>query len=289
MATNILNLPLKLFNAFERFWENPKAYKFIAITLAGIFLLALVVIELNRQNLLPLQWQNVVPKNHFRAVELAFYLLLIVEIFSLILLIGSSVSRAVGKELEILALIMLRNAFKTLGNMHEPIDLAADKIALFSIAANCVAALLIFICKNIYENIRNSSASPMGCEKEPPAYIAAKKYVALALLILFTLDGASHIAGLVSGDESLTSQASFFARFYTLLIFGDIFLLLAAEGAVHNSILLFRNTGYTAGALFMRLALGAPFFWDAGLGVFAALYMVAISYTVRKLCTTCAV
>ena len=106
---------------------------------------------------------------------------------------------------------------------------------------------------------------------------------ACVLLVLFLWDGSLHISALFTGSEGLSEQADFFARFYTLLIFADIFLLLASEGVTHNAIMLFRNSGYAAGALFMRMALGAPHFWDAGLGVFAALYIIAVSYAVKHL------
>ncbi len=184
---------------------------------------------------------------------------------------------------KILALIMLRNAFKTLGEMQEPIDPSLDIVLLSSIVASCIAAVIIFICSSAYVHIQQYSYPVPGDGQKNPIYDGAKKFTALALLSLFLFDGFSHLGALVMGSESLAAQASFFARFYTLLIFADLFLLLASEGCGHNPILLFRNSGYTAGALFMRMALGAPHFWDAALGVFAALYILAISYAVKRL------
>ena len=277
---NIAKLPLHAFNIFEEFWNRKATQRVIAITLALIFLVGLLLIEANRRGMLPAKLDMIVPLNHFQAVALAFYLLLIVEIISLILIMGSSMSRSVVKELEILALIMLRNAFKTLGEMQEPIDPSVDVLALTSIGTSCVAAVIIFVCTSVYERIQCEACI---AENESAIYNGAKKYTALVLLCLFVGDGFVHIGELASGSENLAEQANFFARFYTLLIFADLFLLLASESATHNAILLFRNSGYTAGALFMRMALGAPHFWDAGLGVFAALYILAVSYAVRKL------
>ncbi len=280
---NIVKWPLYIFNAFEEIWNKKSVQRLISASLALIFLAGLLIIEVNRRGLLPPELANVIPVNHFQAVTLAFYLLLIVEIISLILIIGSSMSRSVIKELEILALIMLRNAFKTLGEMQEPIDLGIDILALASIGTNCIAAVVIFVCTTVYERLQNSACiSPAG-EQEPPVYAGAKKYTALILLFLFVGDGFSHLTAIALNGESLSVQTTFFARFYTLLIFADLFLLLASESATHNPIMLFRNSGYTAGALFMRMALGAPHFWDAGLGMFAALYILAVSYAIKRL------
>ncbi len=275
-------LPLYIFNSFDVFWNRKKTQKVVSALLAMVFLVGLLVIELNRRGLLPEDLARNVPLNHFQAVSLAFYLLLVVEIISLILVMGSSMSRSVVKELEILALIMLRNAFKTLGEMQEPIDPSQDVFALASIGTNCLAAVIIFICTSVYERTQ-CEACATSKDKESPIYIGAKKYTALVLLLLFLGDGSLHISALFTGSEDLAEQASFFARFYTLLIFADLFLLLASEGVTHNAIMLFRNSGYAAGALFMRMALGAPHFWDAGLGVFAALYIIAVSYAVKHL------
>ena len=280
---NVLKWPLHLFNAFEKFWNKRMTQKVICLLLAIVFLLSLAIIELNRRGFLPEGLNTLVPLNHFQAVTLTFYLLLVVEIIALILLMGASVTLSVGKELEILALIMLRNAFKTLGQMQEPIDPSLDIIALTGIMANCIAAILIFICSRHYVRLQEYECPVPEAEQRAPIYNAAKKCTALVLLSLFLFDGFSHIGALMTGNESLAAQANFFARFYTLLIFADIFLLLASESAAHSPILLFRNSGYTAGALFMRMALGAPHFWDAGLGVFAAIYILAVSYAVKRL------
>ena len=280
---NIIKTPLHLFNSFEVFWNKKNTQRVISLLLAIVFLGGLLIIELNIRGLLPSKLSQIIPLNHFQAVALAFYLLLVTEIISLILLMGESVTSSVGKELEILALIMLRNAFKTLGEMQEPIDPSLDIVLLSSIVASCIAAVIIFICSSAYVHIQQYSYPVPGDGQKNPIYDGAKKFTALALLSLFLFDGFSHLGALVMGSESLAAQASFFARFYTLLIFADLFLLLASEGCGHNPILLFRNSGYTAGALFMRMALGAPHFWDAALGVFAALYILAISYAVKRL------
>ena len=282
LMLNVAKFPLYIFSSFDVFWNKKSTQKAVSALLAIVFLVGLLVIELNRRGLLPEELARNVPLNHFQAVALAFYLLLVVEIVSLILVMGSSMSRSVVKELEILALIMLRNAFKTLGEMQEPIDPSQDVFALASIGTNCLAAVVIFICTSVYERTQCEACS-FGKDRESPIYIGAKKYTALVLLILFLWDGSLHISALFTGSEGLAEQADFFARFYTLLIFADLFLLLASEGVTHNAILLFRNSGYTAGALFMRMALGAPHFWDAGLGVFAALYIIAVSYAVKQL------
>ena len=287
MTVTIAKLPLFVFNTFEAFWNKKRTQAVISGILATVFLGGLLAIDLNRRGMLPEPLNTLIPLNHFQAVTLAFYLLLIVEIIGLILVMASSMSRSVSKELEILALIMLRNAFKALGEMQEPIDPSLDILAISGIAANCVAAIIIFLCNGIYERVQQASCPMPGGETESPIYIGAKKYTALVLLTLFFLDGFSHIGALITGKESLAAQASFFARFYTMLIFADLFMLLASEGATHKAVLLFRNSGYTAGALFMRMALGAPHFWDAGLGIFAAVYIVGVSYAVKRLRIDC--
>ena len=53
--------------------------------------------------------------------HLAFSLILVMELMSLIFVIPASLSISIGKQFEILTLILLRNAFKELTTLEEPV------------------------------------------------------------------------------------------------------------------------------------------------------------------------
>lgn len=110
-----------MFDPLHHFWEHERMHRRFALGLIVVFLGALVSIELNRQGLLPASLAAHTPTNHFHAVNLAFTLVLILEVVSLIFTLPCSFSKSVGKQFEILSLILLRDAFKELSYFAEPI------------------------------------------------------------------------------------------------------------------------------------------------------------------------
>ena len=112
----------------HHFWERPSTQRRIALFL---LLINLVLggaiaglagsVELKRLGLYPL-WLPQPPESHFYAIHLAFTLILAMEVMSLIFVIPSSLSQSMGKQFEILTLILLRNAFKELAALPEPIS-----------------------------------------------------------------------------------------------------------------------------------------------------------------------
>ena len=110
-----------VFDPLNQFYEQEKVHRKISILLVLFFISSLLVIELNRQHLLPTALSNIVPGNHFYAIGGAFTVILILEVISLIFVLPCSFSRSVGKQFEILSLILMRNAFKELSHFQEPV------------------------------------------------------------------------------------------------------------------------------------------------------------------------
>lgn len=276
---NILAPVTNLFDSLHRFWENPKTERNVAQLLIVIFLLGLLGIELNRQGLLPERIAAITPLNHFHAVNLAFSMLLVLEVLSLIFVLSTSVSRSLGKQLEIMTLILLRNSFKELSQMHEPISVTLDFEALLHVAASSLAALAIFVVLGIYYRVQRFQ----GYLKDPVErmrYVMIKKIIALALLAVFIGIGAYDTADfLLYGIRH-----DFFVTVYTVLIFADILLVLVTQRFMPSFHAVFRNSGYVIATLFMRIALGASSYYAAGIGVAAALFALAVAYATSVFC-----
>lgn len=260
------------FDQLHHFWEHPKTERRVAILLIVVFLLGILSIECNRQGFLPEPFASITPTNHFQAVNLAFSMLLVLEVMSLIMIISYSVARSLGKQFEILALILLRNAFKELSNMHEPITLQLDLEPVLHIVTSGTAALIIFVCLGFYYKVQRPHGyitSPM----ERMNYIATKKIISLALFCIFLGVGIHDLALRVFRGES----SAFFETIYTIMIFADILLVLVTQRFMPSFHAVFRNSGYVIATLFMRIALGAPAFYDAAVGIFAAFYALALT------------
>lgn len=262
-----------IFDPLHHFWEHERMHRRLALGLIVVFLAALVGIELNRQGLLPEALAAHTPTNHFHAVNLAFTLVLILEVISLIFTLPCSFSKSVGKQFEILSLILLRDAFKELSYFSEPITVGANLTPVFHILGYGFGALVVFALLGVYYRIQPDKKQGMGLPHDLFRFVAAKKGIALLLLFTFAVLGLGNLYNMSAG----LPRIDFFPVFYTLLIFTDILVVLISQCFRPSFHAVFRNSGYALCTLFIRLALAAPPMYDVALGIVAALFAIALT------------
>ncbi|MFW6192878.1 MAG: hypothetical protein ACOC83_05285 [Gemmatimonadota bacterium] len=261
-----------LFDALHAGWKDLQARRTLGSALVVTFVGALAVIELNRQGLVPPPLDGILPTNHFSAVALAFTLLLIIEVLSLVWTLADSVANSVGKQFELLALILLRKAFLEFGNFGEPIVWSEVSDSLLHLLADATGALLIFVVVGFYYRVQRHHAITSG-SREERSFVASKKVVGLALLAAFVLMGVLHVGRELAGRETFP----FFEAFYLVLIFADILIVLLSLRYSYSFRVVFRNSGFAISTVVIRLALTAPPYVNALLGVGAALFALGIS------------
>lgn len=261
-----------LYDALHHWWETSRTQRGVALAIFIIYLLSMVAIEMNRNGLFPPVLAAVTPTNHFHAISLAFTLILGLELMGLILSLSCSLSRSMGKQLEILALIMLRDAFKELASLPEPVHLVSPE-PILRIALAGGAALGIFICIGIYHRLSRSH-NYITRPEERMNYVMSKKIMALVLFCIFVAFGLRDAwRFLVTG-----AGQPFFETIYTVLIFSDIALVLIAQRFMPSFHAVFRNSGFVIATLIMRLSLSSPWPWGALAGVGAACYALALTW-----------
>ncbi len=261
-----------VYDALHRLWEEPRTERVIGGSLVAVFVLALLAIELARRHWLPAGFLDWVPTSHFAAIGLAFTLLLVFETLSLVFALARSVANSVGKQFELLSLILLRKAFVAFAGFGEPVRWEHVTAAMPVMLTDIGGALLVFVATGVFYRVQHHRPITEG-ERERASFVAAKKAVALALLIAFALLGMAWL-GKPGGSSSLLE---FFETFYTILIFSDVLLVLVALCYSSSYSVVFRNSGFAAATLIARLALTAPRFVNAALGLGAAALGLAIS------------
>lgn len=262
-----------IYDTLQHVWEKPRTERVLGLILLWIYLLTLLGVELGRIGIYP-DWFPALPQTHYYAIELAFTLILGIEVLSLIFVLPTSLSSSMGKQFEILTLILLRNAFKELSLLPEPIVIDMDNIyQLGEIAISGTAALVVFICLGFYR--RGHRAWPQMLNADGlRRYILSKKLVSFFLLCVFVFIGFR--------DLWLTffmgMETHFFETIYTILIFADIAMVLIAQRYMPCYYAVFRNSGFVVGTLLMRLSLSAPHWLCSATAVFAAIFVLALNY-----------
>jgi hypothetical protein len=274
MINRIHDTATHIFDPLHAWWESDVNRKIITVLLVSVFLVSLIVIEANRQGLLPPSLSVVVPLNHFHAISAAFTVVLLLEVVGLIFVLPCSVSKSVGKQFEILALILLRNSFKELVHLPEPIQLGTDIMPVMRIFSDGLGALAIFMILGLYYRQQRQRTDLMDGESRY-RFVASKKIVSLVLLVVIVCLGFYGAWEHLFGAKSF----AFFATFYTVLIFSDIFLVLVSHQFLPSFHAILRNSGYAVSTLLLRLSLTAPPYYDAAIGVSAAVFALALTWS----------
>jgi len=272
MVNTLLERVSRLFDGLDRRWDSKTTQHRIGTILVAAFLVALLAIEFNRQGWLPEGLRLLVPLNHFHAVNLAFTLLLLFEVIALVFNLAESVSYSLGKQFEILSLILIRQAIKELTAFQEPVDWTQVKPVLLEMGSLASGALVIFVVLGLY--YRSQKRRPITMDTHDKAsFIAIKKLISLSLFGLFILIGAVDVVHYFSGQAIYP----FFEIFFTVLIFSDILMVLISLRYSSTYGFVFRNSGYAVATVFIRLALSSPSHVSVLLGVGAAVFALGVT------------
>jgi len=265
-----------IFDSVHHAVEHPATQRRLSIGIFWVFLAALAGVEAKRLGLLPPGLAAHTPDSPWEAINLAFTLVLTLELLSLVFAISCSLSRALAKQFQILGLILLRNAFKELTHLHEPINMILDWEPVLNIGILGAAAVAIFICLGLYHRLPQPTShleSDMRMR-----YVLAKKMLGLALLVVFACAGIEALRLFFSTGR----DTRFFESIYTVLIFADVALVLIAQRYMQSFHATFRNAGFVLATLLIRIAIGTPPPWDALIGVCAAIYALGLTWAITR-------
>lgn len=267
-----------IFDPLQTFYEHEKLYRKISVSLVFLFLCSLAGIELNRLGVLPASLAAIVPLNHFYAVHAAFTVILVLEVISLIFVLPCSFSRSLGKQFEILSLILIRNAFKELSYFAEPIGYQGNEDKVLHILASGFGALLIFALLGVYYKIQKRSEEETR-QIDLYGFVASKKAISLLLLVSFLGMGGYSIYQSLRGIE----HPDFLHGFYTQLILTDILIVLVSQCFHPSARMIFRNSGYALSTLMIRIALVAPVYYNVLLGSAAIVFAILLTLASQHL------
>jgi len=268
-----------LFDPLHHLWEHEQMHRKISLFLVLFFLVGLLSIELKRLGLISGPLAEFIPYSHFSAIQAAFTVVLILEVISLIFTLPCSFSRSVGKQFELLALILMRNAFKELSYFPEPISFTGNEQAILRILSDGFGALIIFALLGLYYLVQGKKQDDTLASTNLFSFVAAKKGIALLLLAAFAY------MGIKSGWLSITEQPhnDFLHDFYTLLILADVLVVLISQCFQPGFYAVFRNSGFALSTMIIRIALAAPPFYNVLLGIAAAVFAIMLTIVSSKL------
>jgi len=262
-----------VYDRIRLFWNRRETSRKTSLFLLAFFIITTSLIILNKTGCIPPPLSSLLPTDLFAAVRLAFSLVLAVEVLELIFVLSDSVSLAAGKQLEIMALLLLRETFTDISLLNSHIALEKDWFILIQIGLTALSGLVLFVIRILFDRWHY-----VHSYREMQGYVSTKKCISLFLLCIFCGALCLDIYSLIFADGKVV----FFEVFYTALIFTDILLILVGQYFAPSFQATFRNSGFAVSALLMRIAIGAPHYMAALLCIFAGLYLLALSWALLR-------
>lgn len=208
--------------------------------------------------------------NYLGALYTPFSAILFYELLLLVLTIPESTTLALGRQFEIISLIVIRNVFKDLAEFESLSNIEAQTGILQKVLLDMGGGVLLFLMVGAFYHV-NRVRTPQDQARAAPGpdlalFIAQKKLVALCLSALFftllalsIVTWGTAVLASLSGEglppRSLTTI--FYTDIFTVLVFADVLLLVLSLRLSDSYPLVFRNAGFVASTILLRISIGA--------------------------------
>jgi len=252
-------------NLFLSLSTKRRSEKFILLIAIASYLIHLTLIGLANYNLIPFQSQFL--SNPISAIYTPFSFILVYEVYLLLFYLPKSTSFYIGKQYEIITLIVIRRIFKDLGDLELVQDwFKNENDLLFTIDA-VTSLLLFFLIFLYYHKIMPKQLAVQestDVTKNPAGqFVFLKKIIALMLVpVLIVLaiysfsDWLSVVLknGLSDAHVLAYTNNIFFDEFFTVLIVVDVLLLLASFFYSDRFHTIIRNSGFVLSTILIKIS-----------------------------------
>lgn len=271
--------------------DEPRLYRFVlgektdeflrqqSINAAVVgFLVHLVLCVLYGTGRIDLPGMEPLIDSYLDALYTPFSIILAYEVYELIRAIPESFSNAIGKQFEVVTLLVVRDIFKNLADLNETESTALyDPVAFIAVE---VVAFIVLFATALYFRKTTSKATPkMHADRAISSFVRQKKTLATALFVVYVLVAlwsfTTWTSGVIGGEGNL-SRTVFFSDFFTWLVMSDILILLISYKHTTDFNHLARNTGFVLSTVVIRVGIGAPGYAGAALFILACVLAVGV-------------
>lgn len=229
------------------------------------FVIHLAIIALNDLNLLGSAILGELFSNPISAIYTPFSFILVYEVYLLIYYLPKSMTIYIGKQYEIIMLIIIRRLYKDLSNISLEgnwLESAENLQFIYDIIATIILFLLIHLFYKMNKFRVRKLLKLTETRPELIRFVKFKKALAVLLvptflvIALFNLfDWATHITELQSGlKKGLDINAVFFDDFFTVLILVDVLLVLFSFAHTDKFNKVIRNSGFVISTILVKLS-----------------------------------
>ncbi len=266
----------------------------LIVTIAIIsFLLHLIIIGFVHFNFINVNDHSTLLSNPISAIYTPFSFILIYEVYLLVYYLPKSTTIYIGKQYEIITLIVIRHIFKDLSKLDFTENWFNSKINInfgIDLLATIILFYLIFI---FYKLNKTNELSQSKIEKSIAVYkfIKLKNVLAMCLIPIFLIlsfyslgrwiyESFFSITELVKTIKDVNKI--FFDDFFTFLILTDVLLLLFSFFLTDKFSKVIRNSGFIISTILIKISFATEGILNTILILVAVLFGVIILYIHNK-------
>lgn len=261
----------KIFDKSEGYWESKQNSRNLSYVLVAVFIISLLIGVGNYFHVFSSFYllSNI---KFTDAIEFSFNFLLFFEMIGLVFVIPQSISNSIAKQFQIMSLIFLRTSFEELSNLSLNSTFQEQFTIIYRMASDAGAALIIFSLTGWFYSLQKHRQ--ITDETERTKFINLKKIIAIGVLI-------GLLASVFFDIKRYLATGLFhpsYPLFYLILIFADMLLMLAAFRYVIHYPNIFRYSAFVLITIFIRIALMAPVYYNAIIGISTVLFGIGVAY-----------
>jgi len=273
-----------LFNLFFNDQLKKRLESWVIIIASAGFIVHLgLILLVNTNDIVGLAGFEDYLANPISAVYTPFSFILIYEVYLLIYYLPRSFAISIGKQFEIISLILIRRVFKDISkiNVQSEVLFQTENLALlYDILGIIVLFTLIFVYRYflIKRKVHKTSVSLSKFRgyKKLLCLLLVPIFIGLASVSFFkwSLD-IYHI--LISGQQKLMDfNTVFYHEFFDILIIVDVLILVASLKFTDRYSLIIRNTGFVITTVLLRVSFNYNGLENVVLMIGAVLFGVSI-------------
>ena len=282
----MINLLFTKFLSEKTKEKSEKVIIYIAILSFILHLLLITLVDLKW-----LQFDDIsgLLKNPMVAIYTPFSFILLYEAYLLVYYLPKSTTKYIGKQYEIITLIIIRRIFKDLYKLEFTNNWFTKKDdVLFTL--DVVAVLILFYLIYVFYKIVDIKAKQKP-SLEIERFINLKKITATILVPVFIMLAIYNFSFWVYDNFYLTGQTEvsikninkiFFDEFFTVLILIDVLLLLFSFLHTDKFSQVIRNSGFIISTILIKLSFNIEGILNTVITVIAVLLGVLILFIHNK-------
>jgi hypothetical protein len=265
-----------------------KSEVIIVIIAIASFLLHLLLILLVDLKLLAFYGYKELFTNPIAAIYTPFSFILVYEVYLLIYYLPKSTTTYIGKQYEIMTLIVIRRIFKDLSQLQLTPDwfkVQSDLLLTYDLIATMILFLLILLFYRLNRKYAVDSDKSTQITSEVAQFINIKTLIATCLVPIFVLLAFFSLGDWVY-DSFFSANLSvapfmdvnkiFFDNCFTILILTDVLLLLISFLHTDEFNRVIRNSGFIISTILIKLSFSIEGLLNIILIVVAVLFGVVI-------------